>query len=133
MVRRYSRSELKLAARTLRNGMTDAERRLWAWLRRKHLYGVQFYRQRPIASYIVDFYAPSARLVIEVDGSQHMGAPNRAYDENRTAVLASLGLSVLRFDNRQVLDETQTVLEEISRTVARAIPPSPPLKKGGSK
>jgi very-short-patch-repair endonuclease len=123
MARRYSRSELKLAARTLRNGMTDAERSLWAWLRRKQLYGVQFYRQRPIASYVVDFYAPAARLVIEVDGSQHMDAPNRAYDENRTAALASLGLRVLRFDNRQVLDETQAVLDEISRAVAEAIPP----------
>ena len=114
--------------------MTDAERRLWACLRRKQVESVQFYRQRPIGSYIVDFYAPGARLVVEVDGSQHMEAMGRARDVHRTAFLASRGIRVLRFDNRQVLAETQAVLGEISRVVReRKSPKSPrtPLEKGG--
>ena len=127
MARRYLSPGLKFAARNLRRDMTDAERRLWAWLRRKRIAGVQFYRQRPIASYIVDFYAPAARLVVEVDGAQHLDEPHRAYDDNRTVALAVLGLRVLRFNNRQVLSETEAVLEQISRVVAERIPPSPPL------
>ena len=111
--------------------MTDAERHLWLGLRRKQVEGVQFYRQRPIASYVVDFYAPAASLVVEIDGSQH--AEMQAYDEQRAADLGSRGLRVLRFDNRQVLLETPAVLEEIWRVVReRKIPPGPPLKKGGS-
>ena len=117
MPRQYSAPELKLAARKLRNAMTDAERHLWVWLRRKQLEGVQFYRQRPIARYVVDFYAPAARLVVEIDGSQHLEAKNQSYDENRTAALALRELRVLRFDNRQVLVETRAVLDEILRAI----------------
>jgi very-short-patch-repair endonuclease len=62
---------LKAKARGLRSALTDAEQRLWNRLRRKQILGVQFYRQKPIGNYIVDFYAPAARLVIEVDGAQH--------------------------------------------------------------
>ena len=97
--------------------MTDAECRLWTCLRRKQIESVPFYRQRPIGSDIVDFYAPAARLVVEVDGAQHMEAKGQAYDENRTEFLASRGIRVLRFDNRQVLAETRAVLEEILRAV----------------
>jgi very-short-patch-repair endonuclease len=105
--------------------MTDAERHLWLGLRRKQVEGVQFYRQRPIASYVVDFYAPAASLVVEIDGSQHAEA--QACDEKRTAALGSRGLRVLRFDNRQVLLETPAVLEEIWRVVReRKIPLNPP-------
>src|SRR4051794_4161542 len=66
----YGRT-LKPIARLLRREMTDAEQRLWFRLRRKQLEGVQFYRQKPIGPYIVDFFAPTIDLVIEVDGSQH--------------------------------------------------------------
>ena len=55
----------------LRASLTDAERRLWNRLRRKQILGVQFYRQEPIGNYIVDFYAPATRLVVEVDGAHH--------------------------------------------------------------
>jgi very-short-patch-repair endonuclease len=63
---------LKGRARSLRATLTDAEQRLWTRLRRKQIPGVQFYRQKPIGKYIVDFYAPAARLVVEIDGSQHL-------------------------------------------------------------
>ena len=63
---------LKQIARRLRRETTESERMLWSHLRRRQLLDVQFYRQKPIGNYIVDFYAPKARLVIEVDGSQHL-------------------------------------------------------------
>ena len=104
---------LKRLARRLRRDMTDAEHKLWFNLRRKQLDGVPCYRQKPIGPYIVDFYLPRIGLVIEVDGSQHTTAAGTAVDRVRTAYLESLGLKVIRFDNRQVLEETQAVLEAI--------------------
>ena len=92
----YNRN-LKQPARQLRSNMTDAERRLWARLRGKQILGVQFYRQKPLGNSIVDFYAPKAHLVIEVDGSQHFELPHRVADAQRTAALAGMGLRVLRF------------------------------------
>ena len=106
---------LKRLARRLRAGMTEAEHRLWFNLRRKQLDGVQCYRQKPLGPYIVDFYLPEIRLVIEVDGSQHLTEFGLAADRKRTVYLESLGLKVIRFDNRQVLLETNAVLEVIWR------------------
>ena len=108
---------LKKFARRLRNGMTDAEQRLWFRVRRKQIGGVQFYRQKPIGAFIVDFYAPAAKLVIEVDGSQHFTADGRTRDAIRDAHLCRLGLEVLRFDDRQVLLETDAVIEVIWRKI----------------
>ena len=104
---------LKVLARRLRSGMTDAEHRLWFYLRRKQLDGVPCYRQKPIGPYVVDFYLPELRLVIEVDGSQHLTQLGMEADAKRTAYLKSLGLKVIRFDNRQVLLETHAVLDVI--------------------
>ena len=97
--------------------MTDSEHALWTRLRGKQLAGVQFYRQKPIGAYIVDFYAPKAKLVIEIDGSQHFEAPHAEKDKKRDEYLSSLGLMVLRFDSRQALKETEAVLEVIYRTI----------------
>ena len=69
-MRPYNRN-LKQPSRDLRKKMTVAERVLWSHLRRKQLKGMQFYRQKPLENYIVDFYCPAANLVIEVDGGQH--------------------------------------------------------------
>ncbi|MNR12151.1 hypothetical protein D3C85_1284910 [compost metagenome] len=124
----YNR-RLKPLSRQLRNDMTDAERRLWACLRRKQLGGLQFYRQKPLAGYIVDFYCAAARLVIELDGSQHHAPEAIEYDRQRTRELEALGLRVIRFDNRQVLRELPGVLEVIGDAVG--IPPGPPFAKGG--
>lgn len=108
---------LKPFARFLCSGMTDAEQKLWFHLRRKQIGGVQFYRQRPVGNCIVDFYAPSVRLVIEVDGSQHFEADGKRQDEVRDAWLQQQGLAVMRFDNLQVLRETEAVLDSIARTI----------------
>ena len=129
---------LKTIARRLRSGMTDAERRLWERLRGKQVQGVQFYRQRVIGEYIVDFYAPTVRLVVEVDGSQHFDEERRRADERRDVFLAGQGLSVLRFNNLEVLRGTDSVVEVIHRRVGEVLamenPPSvPPFSKGGRK
>ena len=96
---------------------------MWARLRRKQILGVQFYRQKPIGNYIVDFFAPSARLVVEIDGSQHSDRPQAEYDRRRTAYLKRLGLRVLRYTDRQVLLELDSVAEEIFRAVDGENPP----------
>ena len=109
--------KLKSMARTLRTNLTDSEQRLWARLHRKQILGVQFYRQKPLGKYIVDFYAPSVRLVVEVDGAQHLEAAQVKYDQQRTAYLERQGLRVLRFNDLEVLQELEAVVEEICRAV----------------
>jgi very-short-patch-repair endonuclease len=126
---------LKGRARDLRKGLTESESALWSHLRRKQLLGIQFYRQKPLGQYIVDFFAPKARLVIEVDGSQHMEENHAQRDKNRDEYLTGSGLRVLRFNSRVVLTETDAVMEVIYRTIAEQlnieIPPVPPFSKGG--
>jgi len=104
---------LKETARRLRREMTDAEKHLWYRLRGKKILGVQFYRQKAIGTYVVDFYGPAAKLVIEIDGSQHSEPESVERDQIRTDNLSALGLLVIRFDNRQVLIETDAVLNRI--------------------
>ncbi len=82
---------------------------------------VQFYCQKPIGGYIVDFYAPKAKLVIEIDGSQHLEAPHAEKDRERDEHLGRLGLMVLRINSRQVLKETEAVLEFIYQTITKRL------------
>jgi very-short-patch-repair endonuclease len=123
---------LKPYARKLRSNLTDAERLLWQRIRRKQILETQFFRQRAIKNFIVDFYAPKARLVVELDGGQHFEDENLKKDKVRDAYLRKMGLLILRFDNNQVMTELECVLEEIYRVIrARKIPPNPPFIKGG--
>ncbi len=108
----YNR-KLRDNSRNLRNNQTDAEQALWSKLRRKQLNGRQFYRQKPLGQYIVDFYAPSVNLVIEVDGGQHFTGEGKKADSQRDQYLKERGLVVLRFSNRQVLTELDSVVEVI--------------------
>ena len=115
------RPTLKDKARQLRRHLTDSERTLWSRLRGKQLAGVQFYRQKPIGSYIVDFYSPKAKLVIEVDGSQHHQEDNLQKDKLRDMYLADLGIKVLRFNSAEVMRETEAVVEVIRRALLEQI------------
>ena len=128
-------AHLKDKARQLRKNLTDSEAALWSRLRNKQLLGIQFYRQKPIGEYIVDFFAPRAKLVVEVDGAQHMEGDHALKDRTRDGYLVSLGLKVLRFNSREVLKESDAVVEAIYRIAAEQlnveIPPGPPLPKGG--
>ncbi|HAB42031.1 MULTISPECIES: endonuclease domain-containing protein [Acinetobacter] len=104
---------LKQASRDLRNNLTDAEKLLWSKLRGKQILGLQFYRQKPILNYIVDFYCPAANLVIECDGSQHFTDEGLEADRMRDDALAQLGLKVFRFDNGQLVEQLDSVVEVI--------------------
>ncbi|MBJ8551024.1 endonuclease domain-containing protein [Acinetobacter bereziniae] len=104
---------LKQASRDLRNNMTDAEKFLWSKIRNKQILGVQFYRQKPILNFIVDFYCPTANLVIECDGRQHYTDEGLEADRIRDHALEQLGLKVLRFDNRHVMVEIDAVVEVV--------------------
>jgi very-short-patch-repair endonuclease len=113
--------------------MTQSERILRERLRRKRILGVQFYRQKPIGNYIVDFFAPKAKLVVEVDGSQHMKVSEALKDKHRDEYLTNHGLMVLRFNDLEVLKETEGVMEVIFQRMAEQLsknPPCPPLKRG---
>ena len=125
-------TNLKQPARKLRAELTDAERLLWSRLRGKQVLGVQFYRQKPLGPYIVDFHAPAVKLVVEVDGSQHFEAAGKLRDQKRDAYLESLGQKVMRFDNLQVMMETEAVLEMIHGVVGARVksPPAPLLQRG---
>ena len=127
------RKDLKPISRTLRTHMTDSEQVLWARLRRKQLRGIQFYRQKPVGEFIVDFYAPSAKLIVEIDGSQHLIPENIRNDKQRSAALARQGPRVLRFTNLQVLQEFEGVVETIYQALAdpqEKIPPTPLCQRG---
>ena len=93
--------------------MTDAERQLWGKIRRKQLKGCQFYRQKNIGNYIVDFYCPSAKLIVEIDGSQHYSEAGIVKDKIRDNYLTHLGFTVMRFSNKDVLGNTNGVLKRI--------------------
>ncbi len=112
------RKNLKPIAQKLRKDMTESENVLWDRLRRKQLLGVQFCRQRPIGNYIADFIAPKAKLVIEVDGSQHMSDPVLIKDRERDEYLGKQGILVLRFSDSEVLKEIDAVMEVIFRRLS---------------
>ena len=105
--------ELKKYSRQLRNNSTDAERRLWAKVRKKQLKGYQFYRQKIIGNFIVDFYSPKARLIIEVDGNHHPKDIQADRDSARDNYMKNRGLTVLRFSDREVLTNLDSVIEAI--------------------
>ncbi|MBI2802016.1 MAG: DUF559 domain-containing protein [Gammaproteobacteria bacterium] len=112
---------LKERSRLLRTNMTDAEQVLWHRIRRKQMQGVQFYRQKPLLAFVVDFYCPTAKLVIELDGSQHFESAHISKDQARDAALTKLGLRVLRFNNREVLLEIDAVLAVIDGIVKERV------------
>jgi very-short-patch-repair endonuclease len=114
-------THLKKYARKLRKNMTDSERALWTRLRAKQLHGVQFYRQKPIGEHIVDFYAPGAKLVVEVDGSQHKEDNQMEKDEVREEYLSRQGLKLLRFNSREVLKNTDAVVQRIYDVMAERL------------
>jgi len=101
--------------------LTDAEQLLWRHVRRKQICGMQFNRQKPLLDFIVDFYCAGARLVIELDGGQHLEPAHRGRDAARDEALTRAGFRVLRFDNRQVLLETDAVLAVIDRVVGERV------------
>jgi len=97
----YNKS-IKCLSQKLRRDMTEAERLLWSKIRCRQLKGLQFYRQKIIGDYIVDFYCAKANLVIELDGGQHYNKEAQDKDRKRDKFLEGLGLKVLRFSVKEI-------------------------------
>lgn len=110
--------------RTLRNNLTPAEALLWKALQRSQLAGRKFRRQHGIGPYIVDFYCPAEKLVVELDGAGHFTASGEAQDAEREAYLSSLGLKVLRFENKLVMQHIESVLTAIESAFSSIVLPS---------
>jgi len=106
-------------ARRLRREMTPHERKLWYLFLRK--YPVKIYKQRIIGRFIVDFYCAAAKLVIEVDGSQHYAPQGMAHDTKRSVFLSDLGLEILRFSNRDIDRDFRGVCELIDITIQKRV------------
>jgi very-short-patch-repair endonuclease len=107
-------------ARELRAEQTPAEQQLWQQLRAKRFAGFKFRRQEPIGRYIADFVCFRAKLIVELDGSQHL--ENQEHDENRDAWLTEQGFVVLRFWNNQWALEAEVVLEAIWLALQNSLP-----------
>ncbi|WP_422732642.1 endonuclease domain-containing protein [Microbulbifer magnicolonia] len=120
--------KLQLArARKLRTNSTEAEQRLWYFLRAHRFMGLKFKRQKSIGRYIVDFVCLQPKLIIELDGGQH--ANQIRYDQQRDTWLRSQDFRILRFWNNQVLTQTQAVLDLIRHEIL-ALSPSPSPASG---
>ena len=132
----YYNPKLKQLARNLRNNSTLSEVLLWNQLKQKQILGYQFYRQKPIGEYIVDFFCAKLKLVIEIDGESHFDRENQ--DNKRTLFLESLGLSVIRFGDNEVKQDLENVLNKIEYWIKTQIKESnrsilvPLFKKGDS-
>ena len=112
--------QVELFARRLRSNMTLAEQVLWDALRGKKLDGLKFRAQHPVGPFILDFWCPSRKLVVELDGDIHQGQED--YDEARTKQLEDYGYCVIRFQNKDVLTDLPSVLERI-KEAAKYSPP----------
>jgi len=110
-------------ARHLRRNMTDVERHLWHRLRERQIKGFKFRRQHPFREYVLDFVCLEAKVVIELDGSQHFDV--QSHDAVRTSKLEAAGFQVLRFWNNEVLGNIEGVLEVIWRSLPEEIKPPP--------
>ena len=119
-------------AQELRNNATDAERRLWRYVRSRQLGGFKFSRQIAVGPFVCDFVCRERGLVIELDGGQH--ADRTSSDQRRTRFLEDEGLTVLRFWNNEVLQNTdgvlQMILAKLAELPARFIPHPLPLAGG---
>jgi very-short-patch-repair endonuclease len=102
----------------MRRAMTPAEMRLWLRLRNRQLGGARFRRQAPIGPYIVDFFCPEKRLIVEVDGEQHGFDANMLRDAERTRWLEARGHRVLRFANSDVANDLDAVYAVILSAVS---------------
>jgi very-short-patch-repair endonuclease len=124
----HNRSYLKQNRKDLRNNGTSSEATLWKFLQKSQLEGRKFRRQHSIGNYIVDFYCPTERLVVELDGQHHFETSGQLYDEERTKYLNSLNIQVIRFENQDVFRANETVLEKIKLSFR---PPLTPPFQGG--
>ena len=116
MVQRiHNRNQKKSKRVELRNSGTAAEATLWKHRQRRQLEGKKFRRQHSIGPYIVDFYCPECRLIVELDGQPHYEFIADVYEAERTKYFSQFGIKVVRFENRLVFEALEAVLETIRR------------------
>jgi very-short-patch-repair endonuclease len=118
----YNIAAKKNFRKRLRNSLTAAEAVLWKSLQGRRLLEKKFRRQVSIGRYIVDFYCPECRLVIELDGAAHFSMTIDEYDGQRTMYLEEEGLRVIRFENEEIFEDIDTVLEKIKESLAIKVP-----------
>jgi very-short-patch-repair endonuclease len=123
------RERARVRARSLRTTPTDAESLLWYHLRDRRLADHKFRRQRAIGPYFADFACLEAKLIVELDGGQHVEAAQ--YDEDRTRLMEAQGYRVLRFWNNEVLTQTEAVRERILQVLLEGGPHPSPLPQAG--
>jgi len=109
----HNRKYLKQKRKNLRNNLTSAEATLWRFLKKSQLQGRKFRRQHSISNYIVDFYCPREKLVIELDGKHHFSSSGYQSDIIRDKVLAKLNIQVIRFENDEIFHDINSVLAKI--------------------
>ncbi|HEY9116090.1 MAG TPA: DUF559 domain-containing protein [Bacteroidales bacterium] len=119
----FNRKPLKGFRQELRNNLTSAEAVLWTVLQKSKLDGKKFRRQHSIGKYIVDFYCPSEKLAIELDGAEHFTIQGEAHDIERDKYISSFNIKILRFENKDVFNNLEAVLEEIRNSFKK--PPRP--------
>jgi very-short-patch-repair endonuclease len=131
----YNLPSRKQFRKKLRNSLTPAESLLWKSLQRRQLLGRKFRRQAGIGRYIVDFYCPDCALVIELDGEAHFSMANDESESERTRYLELQGLKILRFENKELYDNLDAVLETIkahlqSREQSARLRDRPSIREG---
>ena len=109
----HNSKELKKQRQNLRREMTPSEVRLWNVLKGRRLDGRKFRRQQSLGPYIVDFYCPAEKLVIELDGEVHNDGMRREYDAQRHEYIQDLGITLVRFENRLVFEDIENVVAKI--------------------
>ena len=119
----YNRPPLKSRRKELRNNATPAEIKLWSVLQHSNLGGYKFRRQHSVGSYILDFYCPSERLAVELDGDSHFTDEAMEYDRVRTEYLNALNIKVVRFLNTDVYENLNAVCENILQNITTPRPP----------
>ena len=111
----HNRKEFENRRKSLRKKLTAAEATLWTLLKKEQLEGRKFRRQHSVGNYILDFYCPTERLAIELDGAHHFTDKGSDYDEQRTNYLNTLRIQVIRFENEEVFQSPEGVLAEIKK------------------
>jgi very-short-patch-repair endonuclease len=109
----HNRQPLKPRRKELRSSLAPAEAALWKSLQRSQVNGKKFRRQHSVGNYVLDFYCPECRLAVELDGQGHFNSMTSEYDYRRTEYLKTLGIRVLRFENRLVFENLEGVLHMI--------------------
>jgi very-short-patch-repair endonuclease len=115
MPKLYNLEDVKPLRRKLRGTLTPAEAILWRALQGSKLHGRKFRRQQSIGSYVVDYYCPAEKLVVELDGAAHDSPEAARYDEERAAFLSAAGVLVLRIENRHLVENPDGVLALIAQ------------------